>query len=186
MPPHMCRPVWICLLLASCGGPEANLKSGDAYERFLGVRELEGRRDAASVAELVRRLEDEHPLVVAGAVTTLGESGRKEFLQHVAPMTTHKSALVRRDACEAVGRLANPLGVPFLVKALEDPDGLVRRGAVKALAVFREVPEARQALLAALGDKDPGVVLVAHDRLREITGRRDVARTREAWAEILK
>lgn len=182
----MRRPYWICLLLAACSGPEANLASADPYERFLGVRDLEGRRDAAGLSELVRRLEDPHYLVVAGAIGTLADLREKEFLQHVAPLTRHAHPIVRRRACEGIATIGNPLGVPFLAKAVEDPDGQVRRGAVKALAAFKDAPEARAALLAAMGDKDPGVVLVAHETLGEITGRTDVPRAQAAWAEILK
>lgn len=182
----MRRPYWVCLLLAACSGPEANLSSSDPYERFLGVRELEGRRDAAGIADLVRRLEDPHYLVVAGAVTTLAELREKEFLQHVAPMTRHAHPLVRRRACEGLARLGNPEGIPFLLKSLEDADSLARRAAVQALAAFPESADARRGLLAAMGDKDPGVVLLAHEALLGVTGRADVPRSKEAWAEILK
>ena len=180
------RPYWILLLLAACSGPEANLQSPDPYERFLGVRELEGRRDAEGLSQIVKRLEDPHYLVIAGALLTLAEMREPAFLQHFVPPVQHAHPLVRRRACEAIGRCGNPLGVPALVKALEDPDALVRRGAVKALAAFRDAPDARRGLVAAAGDKDPGVALVAHETLQEITGRTDVPRTREAWAEILK
>ena len=180
------HPYWICLLLAACSGPEANLKSPDPYERFLGVRDLEGRRDAEGLSEIVQRLEDPHYLVVAGAILTLAEMKEKAFLQHFAPLTRHAHPLVRRRACEGIGRIGNPLGVPYLVKALEDPDPQVRRGAVKALAEFRDASEARRGLVAAAGDKDPGVALVAHETLQEVTGLTDVPRSREAWAEVLK
>ncbi len=174
------------LLLTACGGPEANVQSPDPYERFLGVRENEGRRDAVAVAEVVRLLEDPHYLVVTGALATLAEMGQKEFLQHVVPLLSHKHFLVRREACTAIGRLRNPLGVPYLLKALDDPEGLVRRGAVKSLGTFRDVPDVRPGLLKALGDKESGVVLLAHEALQELTGRFDVPRSREAWAGILK
>jgi HEAT repeat protein len=183
---HMRRPYWICLLLAACSGPEADLKSPDPYERFLGVRELEGHRDAASLSEIVKRLEDPHYLVIAGAITTLAEMGDKEFLQHLAPLLQHGHPLVRRRACEGIGRLGNPLGVAYLLKALEDPESQVRRGAVKALGAFKDAPEARRGLVAAVADKDPGVALVAHESLQRVTGRTDVPRSREAWAELLK
>ena len=186
MRPDMRRPYWVCLLLAACSGPDADLRSPDPYERFLGVRELEGRRDAASLSEIVKRLEDPHYLVIAGAITTLAELGDKAFLQHLAPLVQHPHPIVRRRACEGIGRLGHPDGATYLLKALEDPDSQVRRGAVKGLAAFKDAPEARRGLAAAAGDKDPGVALVAHEALQEITGRTDVPRSREAWAEILK
>jgi HEAT repeat protein len=180
------RPYWICLLLAACSGPEANVNSPDPYERFLGVIEMEGRRDAAGVTELVRRLEDPHYLVVAGAVTTLAELREKNFLQHVAPLTKHAHPLVRRRACEGLGLIAHPEGLPFLIKALEDVDPQVRRGAIMGLAAFGDGPDVRRGLLAAMGDKDPGVALLAHETLRELTGKRDVPRSKDAWAEALR
>ncbi|HEX7900700.1 MAG TPA: HEAT repeat domain-containing protein [Planctomycetota bacterium] len=182
----MRRPYWVCLLLAACSGPDANLQSPDPYERFLGVRELEGRKDAAGLSEIVKRLADPHYLVVAGAITTLAEMEDPAFLQHIAPLVQHAHPIVRRRACEGIGRLRNPLGVPFLLKAAEDPDPQVRRGAVHGLEAFKDAPDARRGLVAAVGDKDPGVSLVAHETLQRITGRDDVPRTREAWAEILK
>lgn len=180
------RPVWIWLFLAACSGPEANLASADPYERFLGVRELEGRRDAAGISEIVERLQDPHYLVVAGAIQTLAELREKDFLQHIAPLTAHPHPIVRRRACDGLFLIGNPAGVPFLLKAMEDVDPQVRRGAVQSLGGFKTVPEAVRGVLAAMGDKDPGVVLLAHQKLEKITGRTDVARTKEAWAEILK
>src|SRR5688500_3825969 len=93
------HPFWIVLFLAACSGPEANVQSPDPYERFLGVRELEGRRDAAGLSEIVKRLEDPHYLVVAGAILTLAEMKEKSFLQHFAPLVQHAHPLVRRRAC---------------------------------------------------------------------------------------
>ena len=182
----MRRPYWVCLFLAACSGPDANLQSPDPYERFLGVRELEGRRDAAGLSEIVKRLEDPHYLVIAGAVNTLAEMRDPAFLQHIAPLAQHPHPIVRRRACEGIGRLGNPLGVPYLLKAAEDADPLVRRGALKGLSAFPDAPDARRGLVAGVGDKDPGVSLVAHEALQRIVGRTDVPRTREAWAEILK
>ena len=179
-------PVWIALLLfAACGGPEANLKSTDPYERFLGVREQAAVGDAASVAEIVRRLEDPHYLVVSGALTSLADIGRPEFLQHAAPLVQHPHPMVRREACGTIARLRNPLGVPFLLKAAEDADGWVRRGAIKALGAFREVPDARRGVLKALDDPEAGVSMTAHQTLQSLTGRLDVPRTRQAWAGVV-
>lgn len=179
-------PVWSALLLlAACGGPEANLQSSDPYERFLGVREQAGLGTPASLAEIVRRLEDPHYLVVAGALTSLGDLARPELLQHAAPLAQHTHPMVRREACETIGRLGNPLGVPFLAKTAEDPDAWVRRGAIRALGRFKDAPDARRALLKALEDPEAGVVLTAHETLQAMTGRRDVPRTKAAWSGVL-
>ncbi len=180
-------PVWpALLLLASCGGPEANLKSQDPYERFLGARELVERSDPATMAEIVSLLDDPHFLVVVGGLELLTAQHRPEFLQHFVPKLKHKHPLVRQAACAGIGAINNPDGIPPLIETLKDPDPAVRRSALKALAWYVEHREARMAMVDAVADKDPSVSYMAHRLLSEATGRKDVAQTREAWAELWK
>jgi len=171
--------------LAGCGGASADLRSAEPYERYLGVRELSHGRDAAAMAEVVAALDDPHPLVVVGALEVLAEIGRKEFLQHVAPRTEHASPLVRRTAVQSLAAIRNDEGLPYAVRAVKDADPLVRRGAVKALAAFGARPEVLRALLQAFEANDAGLALVAHETLQALTGRRDVPRSREAWAKVV-
>jgi HEAT repeat protein len=179
----MNRFCWAFFLLpASCCGPEPDRASRDPYERYLGVRELAAERTAASVAEAVRLLDDPHPLVAVGALETLADYGDKDFLQHVVPKLKAGAPLVRAQACAVVASLGNPDGAAPLLEVLKDPDPAVRRAAVKALAAFGSRPEVRRALVEAVGDKDASVALMAHTKLQELTGRTDVARTRDAWA----
>jgi len=177
--------VGLALLFGSCGGPDADTGSAAPYERYLGVRELGERRDADAVREIVKLLDDPHFLVVTGALEALCDVGRKEFLQHVLPRAKHAHPMVRSYACRAVGRLGNEEGIAALADALKDPEAAVRRSAVRALASFGKRPEVTRALVDAVGEKEPSVALLAHESLQDLTGLRDVARTREAWSKAL-
>lgn len=181
------KPVGFALLglLAGCGGPSADLRSAEPYERYLGVRERADAADAAAMAEIVAALEDPHPLVVVGALEALRDLGRKEFLQHVAPRAEHASPMVRRSAVEALAAIRHEEGLPYVARAVKDADPLVRRGAVKSLAAFGPRPEVLRALLQAFEADDAGLALVAHETLQALTGRTDVERSREAWARVV-
>jgi HEAT repeat protein len=178
--------VWpTLLLLAACGGPEANLKSQDPYERFLGVRELAERSDAVAMADIVACLEDPHFLVVCGAIDHLADLGRPEFLQHFVPKLKHKHPLVRQSACAAIAKVHNEEGIPAMIEVLKDPEPGVRRSALKALSAF-PLKNAQRALVEAVADKDPSVSYMAHRLLCEWTARTDVAQKREDWAQVVK
>ncbi len=178
-------PLWSVALLivpAACGGPEPNTRSVDPYERYLGEKELTGRTDAATMAQIVGMLEDPHYLVVVGAMEVLCSEGRPEFLQHIVPKLKHKHPMVRQYACSSIAALKNPEGIPALIETLKDADPSVRRSAVKALGTFGKRPDVVAALVETVGEKDPSVAYMAHLTLSELTGRADVARTKEAWA----
>lgn len=174
------------LLLASCGGPEPNLKSQDPYERFLGEKELLERNDAVAMADIVACLDDPHFLVVVGAIEHLSHWARPEFLQHIVPKLKHKHPLVRQAACAAIGHIGSPEGIPSLVEAAKDPDPAVRRSALKALTVFPKDKAAVAAMVEAVGDKDPSVSYMAHRALVFCTGRQDVAQNKDEWAKAVK
>jgi len=173
----------LLLLPLSCGGPTADLRSPDPYERYLGAKALAQTRDFAALVPL---LEDPHVLVVLGALEAIAAIGEAHALQHVLPRLAHPHPMVRGQACATIGALGAPEGIPPLAGALRDGDPAVRREAVKALSRFGDRPEVRAALLEALSDRDPGVVLMAHEKLSDLTGRQAAVRTREAWEEVLK
>ena len=178
---------WAALLfLASCSGPEANLKSQDPYERFLGLRELLERSDAAAMADIVACLEDPHFLVVVGAIDGLAVQGRPEFLQHFVPKLKHKHPLVRQAACAAIAKVHNEEGMLALLEAFKDPEAAVRRSVLKAVAAFPSNKAGLGLLVDAVGDKDPSVSYMAHRLLCERTGRIDVAQKKEDWAQAVK
>ncbi len=175
----------VALLIGSCCGPEADTKSAAPYERYLGVRELGGRRDADAIREILKLLEDPHFLVVTGGLEALSDVGQKEFLQHVLPHLKHAHPMVRGYACSAIARIGNEEGVPALLEALRDPDAGVRRSAVRALGAFGKRPEVTKALVETVGEKEPSVALLAHETLQDLTGLRDVGRSKEDWSKAL-
>ena len=183
----MRTPFWLpLLLLAACSGPEANVKSEDPYERFLGLRELQSRTDADAIGQLVKSLEDSHYLVVVGAIDVLAAHERPEMLQHFIPKLKHKHPMVRQAACDAVARIHGEEAVPGVIELVKDPDAMVRRSALKTLAQFPRRPDGLRAMVDAVADKDPGVSYMAHRLLSERTNRKDVKQSKEAWAEAVK
>jgi HEAT repeat protein len=183
----MRSPLWLLpLLFAACSGPEADIKSQDPYERFLGERELADRTDAEAIGQLVKLLDDPHYLVVLGAVEVLAGHERPEFLQHFVPKLKHKHPMVRQSAAESIGRIRSEEGVPAVIELLKDPEPAVRRSALKTLARFPKRPDALRATVEAVGDKEPSVSYMAHKLLSERTGRTDVKQTKEAWTEAVK
>lgn len=176
----------LLLAAAGCGGISPDVDGREPYARYLGVRELAETPDAPSMARIVALLDDPHPLVVTGALETLAQLGRPEFLQHVVPRLAHASPMVRRQACATLAAIRNPDGLPFVLKSAQDPDPGVRRGALLAAASFGSKPETRAVLLDALDAKDASTRMAAHEALWTLTGKPAPARTRQAWEEALK
>lgn len=176
----------LIVCLASCGGVSPDLHGREPYARYLAVRDLADSPDAPSMAQLVAALDDPDSLVVTGALESLAEIGRPEFLQHAVPRLGHAHPRVRRQACATIAAIRNPDGVPFLAKAVKDPEPSVRRGAIHALVAFGTKPGIVEALLGAVGEADASTVLAAHEALLKLTGKTAAARTREAWDAVLK
>lgn len=200
-------PVWLLLALglaeglSACGGPEPNTRSKDAYDRYLGVREIGDTRDLASESELLRLIADPSYLVVTGVLEAMARIGRKEYLPYVLPKLQLKEKdpadvtkerenppMVRAQACETVAVLAAPERLEPLIAVLQnDPDLGVRRAAVKTIADrYGKLPRALKVLIETVGDKDPSISLNAHNKLQELTGRMDVPRSKEAWSKAVQ
>jgi HEAT repeat protein len=192
----MLRRSCVLLLLSACGGPEADTRSKDPYERYLGLREIADARDTSSEPEVVRLVDDPHYLVVTGALEVMAAFGRKEYLPYALPKLEVKEKdrerenhpMVRSQACTTVAVCGGPEGLgPVLGVLAADPDPTVRRAAVKVLAArYGKDPRVLQALVAAVGEKDPGLSFMAHQKLCELTGRKDIPRSRDAWAAVVQ
>src|SRR5438552_1917806 len=116
-PPIMPPDATACL----SSGPAWGVLGSGAQPRKQGplrtlsrLQELSGKRDAKTVAELVKFLDDPHYLVVIGAIEKLTKIGHKEFLQHFAAKLKHDHPMVRSSACKAIATIRNEEGIPLL------------------------------------------------------------------------
>jgi HEAT repeat protein len=182
----------IALLIVGCSdAPNPDLNSTNPHARFLGALEKADRsQDADTIKTLVDMAgKDPDPLARSGAITALGVIGRPGIAQHLIPIAVNakEERMVRTDAIITLAKLKDPQALPALLDLLKgEPDMSLRREAAKALPAFGKKPEILAALLEALDAKDPSVAYRAHLSLTELTGLKDVARTRAAWDEALK
>lgn len=100
-----------------------------------------------------------HPDMAAADAVELLSLTPEEFRTRfrLTPLARPKRAGLLRNATIVLGNRPDPLTIPALIRALEDPEPLVRGGACWALGRFSD-PEARQALqrLRSIED-DPAV-----------------------------
>lgn len=182
--------VLIALTAGCSSGPDPDVNSPYPYGRYLGALELAERPDTKNVQKLVSMLEDPEALVRSGAVVSLSQIGKPEFLPHLTPRldpAVETSAMVRSDVCIALGRLKSPASIAPLLNTLAgDPEPVVRREAAKALVAFGRKPENLQGLAKAVADPDVSVAWRAHVSLQELTNAKNVAMTPEAWSAWLK
>ena len=178
----MRRSIAAVLLLASCGGPDANPESRSPYARYLGVKELGREKGAVAVVPF---LEDPHFLVVVGALEALADIGHADFAQHGVAALKHVNPFVREHACVMLASIRNDQAIPYLIEMLHDPEASVQRAAIKSLALFGTRDDVILPLVKTVGNKDASVSLMAHDMLRMLTGRDDVPQSRKEWAKVL-
>ncbi len=178
-------PGILLLFAASCSGPDPDPRSGNPYERYLGIRNLAPRHDAEAVAQVIAALYDPHYLVVIGAIEALAENGSDGNSSRIAGMAGHDHPRVRAAVCDALAALGNDKTVPAILDTLKDREASVRRASAKALASFGNHPDALRALAGAVGDRDASVSFTAHQSLRTLTGREDIPREKAAWERAL-
>jgi HEAT repeat protein len=186
----MKRTIWLLLLAACSSGPDPDINSPYPYGRYLGALELGDRHSPENVTTLLKLLDDPEYLVRSGAVTGLARMNKPELSRHIVPKLDPEKetvAMVRSDACLALGTLKHPESIPALLAALQsDPENVVRRDAAKALVPFGKKPEILPALAKAVDDPDVSVAWRAHVSLVELTGAKTVERTAAAWEAWLK
>ncbi len=91
---------------------------------------------------LVDCLEDEDPVVVAGAVSLVGSLQLKDSAAQVARLLSHEDPGVRLAAITASTELKMPAAMGALLDALSDPEREIRIAAAKALGELRYGPSA--------------------------------------------
>ncbi len=158
-----------------------NVMHPDADVRRETVEALGRRRVPETVPVLTDRLlKDPDPLVRAQAARSLGQLGYREAVVYLVEGLKDTHAVVRWDACTALGAMREPASLDAVVPLLRSDESTnVKRAAAQTLAKIggdRAVPP----LIAATADPEAGVAKAAAVALLELTGQSFGAR-REAW-----
>jgi len=102
---------------------------------------------------LVEKLDDPNPAVQHAAVVSLGRSGRPEAIEELVKPKVYRSphGNIRWAAVAAVGKLGDYRVIDHLLKAVEDPEWIVRTQAVtEVIGKVREIIERKDVRLARI------------------------------------
>jgi acyl phosphate:glycerol-3-phosphate acyltransferase len=172
------------LLLAIAGGLYIILRHRANIQRLLAGTEppigQKHQEPERKIAQQRRDLRQRHTLVkelpqtpeflnnLAETIVSWGNSGRVAYIPQTIQYTRHSNNLIRGSVASALGQLASQGSghsyldkvIPVLHQLSRDPDPLVRRTAVEALA---KIPSERviPAIELALRDSDGRVVRAA-------------------------
>lgn len=151
----------------------AGLKDG-ATDSDRSVREkslrgvgrfLFGKYKAETIEFLSKTLQNEaEPSVRGAAARALMEAHTTRSSEILTGFLNDSSAEVRAHAAGGIDLECLPKGLPHLIKALYDPDPMVRRGAVFSIG-YAQDRKALQPLLDSLIDSDEAVRLAAAQSL---------------------
>lgn len=179
----------LLLALAAAGctpGPQPNLNSRDAYERYLGALQVSRGVDPTAYHVLQRQLRDPAPLARIGALVALGRWGRADAVPAVAALVKDPDPEVRAQAVRTLSLLGSEEGVAPLIEALaSDPVADVRRRAALDLVKFSIRPDVRRALVEAMKDPSAPVRYNAWQTFCTALGRPDLPRDADACREFL-
>lgn len=104
-------------------------------EKLMATIALGQTRSPGAVRPLLTALDHYHPRVKANATRALGQLADRRATLPIATLLADPVHVtpVRLAACEALGALGDPDGVPMLLQILGDPEVSVRRQALVAL-----------------------------------------------------
>ncbi len=155
--------------------PDADIRR----ETVQAIGEAPPSPDAMTVL-VDRLLKDPDPLVRAQAARSLGRHRYPEGVAYLLEALKDTHAVVRWDACDALGHVGDPVAVePIMALLVTDDNVDVKRAAAGSLTLFKD-ERSIPALIAALGDLEPGVAKSAANALVLITGQ-GFGLDREAW-----
>ena len=127
----------------------------------------------AVLAEVIttRKIEgnDDEQSARCHAIESLGNSGDANYVAMLEPYTAHTSTCESEFAMTAIAKLGKGSVVPQLQSLLQSPVQKQRLNAVRALRITSS-PDAVDALIGALRDKDPEVRAQAATALTDLTG----------------
>ncbi len=110
------------------------LTEPDARVRANVIESLWGTQGSAVAEAYKIALRDSHSRVVGNALVGLYLLGDPTAAELLAEMARHKSAAFRATAAWAMGFIEDPQFLPTLGRMLKDPEPLVRRNVLRALA----------------------------------------------------
>ncbi len=114
------------------------------------------------------------------ALKAMAALGKEETIQVISIGLNDKAPQVRLASVEAMGIIVSETAIPYLVKASEDEDAKVRRGAARALAEFPGNDSVAGALGKAINDPDENVRKAAVEAFDAL------GKPSEAMIEILR
>lgn len=126
----------------------------DRDERVRLVGALGTSRLPEAARALRHIAQRDQPVVLMAALDALGSHGDASALATISPFLKHARVDVRAAAARALGKLADGVGLPFLLEALQDhsPKVVDAAGETLLVAVSPEAPSATSELVNALQD----------------------------------
>jgi HEAT repeat protein len=148
----------------------------DAAVVRAAVMDLGYEKDPAVYPVLLAKLNDKNPSIQHAAVISLGRFGRPEAIDELVKPKIFRSphSNIRWAAVTAIGKLGDSRVIDHLLKAVEDPEWIVRTQAVTELiGKVRDIIERKDVKLARvlvhmLGLKNEEIVGLAIDGFKEL------------------
>ena len=140
------------------------------------IMDLGYEKDDVVYPVLIDKLSDKNPGIQHAAVISLGRYGRPEAIDELVKPKIFRSpqANIRWAAVTAIGKLGDSRVIDHLLKAVEDPEWIVRTQAVTELiGKVRDIIERKDVKLARvlvhmLGLKNEEIVGLAIDGFKEL------------------
>jgi HEAT repeat protein len=159
--------------------------------RIDAIRQMAAQADETNSPEqselanqLARQIQIEpDPLVRKSIIEAMAEFQTPLAQQVLEAGLNDSDVAVRIACCKSLGRRGEERSVDSLAKALrEDREVDVRLEAAEALGNIKS-PEAVQALIVALDDRDPALQYVGVESMKSITGK-DYGGDVKAWRQL--
>jgi HEAT repeat protein len=148
----------------------------DAAVVRAAVMDLGYEKDPAVYPVLLAKLNDKNPGIQHAAVVSLGRYGKPEAIEELVKPKIFRSSQsnIRWAAVTAIGKLGDARVIDHLLKAVEDPEWIVRTqavteliGKVRDIIQKKDIKQAR-VLVHMLGLKNEEIVGLAIDGFKEL------------------
>lgn len=136
------------------------------YKKDPGIAEAARKALESRTDRLIEQLQTKNIVqldTVRSALVFIGPAARDRLIYIVREGHVHR----RQDAAYVLGLMKDPVAVPPLCGALQNPDALLRKIIVEALGKIGD-PSAVDTLRRALGDTDAAVAAAARKALKNM------------------